>query len=431
MTAPPVSTNDSTRSTEMGRRSFLRAGSATGATYLFSSALGLSTRPSAEATNRSRKRVYVLVVDGCRPDEIGSGLMPRLEALREGGTNFPRARSLPVMETIPNHVMMMTGVRPDRSGVPANSIYDRRERAVRELDRERDLHYPTVIERLNWNGFTTGTVLSKEYLFGIFGTRATHRWEPEPVIPVSGHAPDQFTIDAAIAMVDEFDPHLVFVNLGDCDRVGHYDLTGTTLSAARRAALLSADTQAGRFVDMLRASGRWTSSVLVILADHSMDWSLPDRLISLQPTFDSDPLLARKVQIAQNGGADLTYWTGPRDRRTAAVNRMRSIALGTPGVLSAHAGRELRLGATAGDLIVYCKAGWRFSGPSSLSNPIPGNHGHPATTPIPFFLTGGSDLVRRGVSSSSLAHTIDVAPTIGKVFGLGPPRGGYDGHSRI
>ena len=35
-----------------------------------------------------------------------------------------------------------------------------------------------------------GTVLSKEYPHGIFGTRATYRWEPQPIIPVSGHAPD-------------------------------------------------------------------------------------------------------------------------------------------------------------------------------------------------------------------------------------------------
>jgi hypothetical protein len=412
----------------------LRVGAAAGTTYLFSSALGVSpgsTTGAASAEVRSKKRVYVLVVDGCKPGEIGSGLMPRLEALRDSGTNFPRARSLPVMETLPNHVMMMTGVRPDRNGVPANSIYDRRERVVRELDRPRDLHYPTVIERLNQKGLTTGTVLSKEYLFGIFGKRATHRWEPEPIIPVSEHAPDQFTMDATLAMVEEFDPNLVFVNLGDCDRVGHADLTGTTLQVARRAALLSADTQVGRFVDKLKSSGRWKDSVVIVLADHSMDWSQPFRLISLQPAFDSDRMLAGKVQIAQNGGADLLYWTGQRDRRTAAVNRMRTIASATPGVLSTHSRGDLKLGARAGDLIVYCKSGWRFSDPQPVSNPIPGNHGHPATMPIPFFLAGGSDLVRHGVSSGSRAHTMDVAPTVGKVFGLGPPRGGYDGRSRI
>ena len=102
-------------------------------------------------------------------------------------------------------------------------------------------------------------MLSKEYLFGIFGTRATHRWEPFPVVPVTGHSPDVFTLDACIAMVDQFDPNMLFVNLGDIDRVGHSDVTGSVLQAARKAALASSDPQVGRFVDHLeedRAAGR-------------------------------------------------------------------------------------------------------------------------------------------------------------------------------
>ncbi len=274
-------------------------------------------------------------------------------------------------------------------------------------------------------------MLSKEYLFGIFGKRATYRWEPEPVVPVSGHAPDAFTMDAAMTMVEKFDPNLVFVNLGDCDRVGHSDLTGTTLQAARRAALVDVDTQVGRFEDMLRSTGRWANSVVIVLADHSMDWSRPDRLISLSPAFDADPLLQGRVQIAQNGGADLLYWTGPKDRRTAAVARMRDIALDTPGVLAAHDPATLRLSRLAGDLVVYCRSGYRFSDPAQYSNPIPGNHGHPATRPIPFFVNGGHRLVKHRTSSSRRAATIDVAPTVGTVFGLGEPRGGYDGRSRL
>ena len=57
------------------------------------------------------------------------------------------------------------------------------------------------------------------------------------MIPVSGHAPDQFTMDAALAMVEELDPHLVFVNLGDIDRFGHADLTGDDVRLARQLAL--------------------------------------------------------------------------------------------------------------------------------------------------------------------------------------------------
>ncbi|TFV53119.1 alkaline phosphatase family protein [Blastococcus sp. TF02A_35] len=409
----------------LSRRRFLQLTTATGGAVVLSTALGA---PRARAADRLR--VYVLVVDGTRPDEVTPQLMPRLHRLRTEGTWYAQARSLPVMETIPNHVMMMTGVRPDRSGVPANSVYDRAEATVRDLDRPSDLRFPTLIERLNATGRTTGTVLSKEYLYGIFGERATHRWEPFPVLPVTGHAPDVATTNALLAMVDHADPDLVFVNLGDTDRVGHSDLTGTSLRVARTLALRSTDLQVGRFVDHLRATGRWASSVLLVLADHSMDWSLPTGVVSVSAVLRGRPDLHSSVQIAQNGGADLLYWTGPADRRAAGLAEVRRLVRAHPGVLSVHAPRELRLGPEAGDLVVYCRAGWRFSDPEVLSNPIPGNHGHPATEPIPFLVAGGHPLVRRGAVSGAPARTIDVAPTVGALFGLGAPRGGYDGVAR-
>ncbi len=413
---------------DLTRRRLLQVSGAAGTTMLFSAALGA---PEASAAASRKRRVYVLVVDGCRPGEIRSTLTPRLAQLRAQGRNYPNANSMPVMETIPNHVMMMTGVRPDRTGVPANAIYDRSLGEVRDMDRPSDLKFPTVITRLNRNGFTTGTVLSKEYLYGIFGDRATYRWEPQPIIPVSGHAPDVATMDAAISMVEELDPNLVFINLGDIDRMGHSDLTGPSVRAARTVALADTDAQVGRFVDMLEESGRWQHSTIVVLADHSMDWSTPGDVINLSSRFEADPLLAGKVQIADNGGADLLYWTGPGGQRSDARARMREIALATPGVKSVHRPRQLRLSGLAGDLVVFCKAGWRFSDPAYYDNPIPGNHGHPATRPIPFFVTGGSRFVRRRTTSARVARTIDVAPTVGAVFGLGRPRGGYDGVSRL
>jgi hypothetical protein len=319
--------------------------------------------------------------------------------------------------------------------VPANAIYDRELGEVRDMDRPSDIRVRTVIERINRAGMTTGTVLSKEYLYGVFGGRATHRWEPAPVVPVSGHAPDAFTMDATLAMVREHDPHLVFVNLGDIDRMGHSDVTGDlSLRALRQAALAETDVQVGRFVDDLRASGRWRRSIVMVLADHSMDWSRPDRLVQLAPVLEADPLLAGRVAIADNGGADLLYWTGPRADRDRAVRRMVSLASEVPGVLRAHDPRSstwLRTGPLGGDVVVFCKAGWRFSDPDVWSNPIPGNHGHPATRPIPFFIGGGHRLVPRGRSASGHARTIDVAPTLSRFFGVGAPRGGYDGRNRL
>ncbi|GAA4698836.1 alkaline phosphatase family protein [Nocardioides conyzicola] len=408
------------------RRTFLQAGAA---------GLVFSSLPGAAAyAARPRKRAYVLVIDGCRPDELDSGLTPRLAALRGSGLRFPRAASMPVMETIPNHVMMMTGLRPDRTGVPANSIYDRRAKVVRDLDRASDIRCDTIIERLNRRGATTGTVLSKEYLYGVFGGRATHRWEPRPTLPITEHAPDVFTMEAALTMLEDFDPNLMFVNLGDIDRFGHADITGPLgLKATRRAALADTDAQVGRFIDALHDQGKWSHSIVIVLADHSMDWSTPDHVISLTAPLAADPLLAGKVQIADNGGADLLYWTGPASQRADAVRRMRRIARAQPGVLSAHDRRErtLRLGPQAGDVVVFCKAGWRFSDPDpATSNPIPGNHGHPATRAIPFFIAGGHSVVRRR-ADTRVARTVDVAPTLASFFKAGHPRGGYDGRALL
>ncbi|MDT9593674.1 alkaline phosphatase family protein [Nocardioides zeae] len=412
------------------RRTFLKVAGAAGAGLLLSAAPG-AERAAAATT----KRAYVVVIDGCRPDEIDSGLMPNVKALRDSGRNFARARSLPITETIPNHVMMMTGLRPDRTGVPANAVWDRTLGAERTLELPTDLKRETLLARGARQRLRTASVLSKDYLYGIFGRQATYRWEPSPILPVTGHAPDGFTMDATIEMIDQYDPHLTFVNLGDIDRAGHSDVTGGLgLQLARRLALLSTDRQVQRLVSHLQETRRWSTSLVLVLADHSMDWSLPHRVISLQPALNADPTLVGNFAISQNGGADLVYWIGSPARRAAGVRRILEIVRTQRGVLAAHdraATPSLRLGPEAGDVVAYCQAGWRFSDPFVVNNPIPGNHGHPTTEPIPFFIAGGHPSVRRG-TSSVLAHTVDVAPTVGEMLGVpADPNHPYDGRSLL
>ena len=195
---------------------------------------------------------------------------------------------------------------------------------------------PTLLDRLKARGVATGSVLSKSYLFGIFGTRASYRWEPAPVIPVTEHAPDLFTTEALIAMVDGPDPRLVFVNFGDIDRYGHADLTGPLpIQAVRTLALAQTDIHIGRFVDHLKATGK-LGLLGARRARRPLDGLVDtDRLRQPPwPILAADPLLAGRFAIAQNGGADLLYWTGPPASRTAGVARMRQLAAAQAGVLT-------------------------------------------------------------------------------------------------
>ncbi|PBC42855.1 alkaline phosphatase family protein [Rhodococcus sp. ACPA4] len=375
--------------------------------------------------------VYVVVVDGMRPDELRADLTPMLTGLAAGGVHYPNASAINIAETLPNHTAMMTGVYPVRSGVPANSVYDPAIDKMRDLDQASDLQTSTVLDRVRTElGLTTASVLSKQYLHGLFGDRASVVWDPQPLLPGTEHAPDNFTIDALIRIVGENSPRLSFTNLGDVDRVGHLDLSGPSIRIARTAALQNTDNQVRRFVDFLHSTGRWNRSVLIVLADHSMDWSEPTRLIGLDRPLNADPLLAGKIRIAQNGGADLIYFVGPDQERAEAVRRIQEIVSAVDGVESSHLPAEFNLGDNAGDVVAFCAQGWRFSDPTPLSNPIPGNHGHSVTLPIPFFLSGGHPGLDGGRRVDTPVRTIDVAPTVAALLGLPAPTGGWDGAAR-
>lgn len=407
--------------TAVSRRTALAAGgagllAAVGATVFGTPAVAWAspTRPVADDMD-----VYVIVTDGMIPGELNPAQAPTLNRWADHGTRYTSAQAHMIAETLPNHTAMMTGVFPDRNGVPSNSIWDRATGDERTLDRADDITYPTVLERIRVEaGLPTASVLSKDYLHGIFSGRASVQWAPFPLLPITDHSLDEFTVEALKRTVTDHNPRFTFVNLGDMDRFGHMDLSGYSLRAARNQAVWNSDHKLFQFERFLRDTGRWERSVIIVLADHSMDWSVPENVINAQAAVDADPALRGRFGIAQNGGADtFTYLGGPAERE-ASVARLREVIAGLPGVNNLYDPADLRLGPRAGDLVATCHPGWRFSDPTPLSNPIPGNHGHEVTLPIPFFVTGGHRIVRHGQVVDRPVTTRDVAPTVARLFGL-------------
>src|SRR5687768_17921877 len=74
---------------------------------------------AAEPAAPGPPRVYVIVLDGMRPHEVGT-LTPTLSELRASGTWYEQSRAIFPAETLPNHVAMMTGRLPQDNGVVAN-----------------------------------------------------------------------------------------------------------------------------------------------------------------------------------------------------------------------------------------------------------------------------------------------------------------------
>lgn len=431
------------------------------AAALLLSSCGSSTPPGVAGPTPSpdaakRLTVVVVVVDSLMPEEINPATTPNLQALKDAGTFWPESRAVFSAETIPNHVAMMTGVYPDRNGIPANKFIDF---AAAETE-DRDLSLPeemTALTAFTWlrercvdTGLNpelrTGAVLSKKYLFEIFAGDAANpdRENDDPAVfnvqpdeywdPTSHpaylpdpdeHTPDAPTMQEVLARLPSVD--FLFVNLGDVDRSAH------AFGEVGRASVPSAtDTQIGRLVTALQDAGRWERTVLIVVSDHGMDFST-DNLqssIGIQPTLDQLAACLPAMVGVPNGGTNGVFFTDrtlPRAERDAALAAIRPCLLGDaaactaacPGALppANAAGIEdawyvfpnavdpandlptsLRSShENLGDLVLAAKPGFKFAEAGSFAQAIVGNHGHPATFRSTMLISGGAPFVRRGV----------------------------------
>jgi ectonucleotide pyrophosphatase/phosphodiesterase family member 5 len=436
---------------------------------------------SAEARTGS-VRVYMLIVDGLRADEVP--LMSTLARWAEEGTYYPHGRAHMVAETTTNHASMLCGMRPDRHGMPGNGVPTLSLRISDDRRYFKADSIPTLMRRQapDYRSVTIGAKtyvaeLAKHDRTGDGEQDVTQSNTPLTAIPVVDSANDLETGTEAVLRSQQLEPDFLFLNLGDVDRVGHIDETGGLtqplpgvgrIPVLRHVALQSADQALARLEAQLRADDAWEHTVVLVTADHSMDWSFRSARfgvgggVNLAPAFEADELLAGEVLAAANGGACLFALRSPDDPQAAErLRRMRRIALAAEGIDEALYIRPNPLdggdrhtvarvhptwalgGDHTGELVVTCEPGWRVghstSAPPEIANPIPGNHGHPPTLPIPVVVSGGWEGLRRGqvvgadleldpsTEHPSQARNIDLAPTTAWLLGLNPPPGGFDG----
>lgn len=443
------------------------------------------------------QRTYVIVVDGLRPEEVNPALMPNLAALRAQSTWYEQARAVFPAETLPNHAAMMTGVTGKRSGIVGNNILNEsNNRTDRVLQNDpRMLHVETLVTRLEracGPALSTATVLSKLYLWELFGTGpapsgtapprnddsgqlvADHHWQPRPIIPVSDHTPDVNTMQNGFLpwMRSAATPQFGVVNLGDVDRAGHADeggAHGPGRDLFHQAAIRATDQLLGDFVNELKQKDWWKDTALVVLSDHGMDWSLPDRRIdSSDVQAPGDNVTSGgKVYVVNNGAADMIYVKGDdvavRNRWADGLKQLTGVerVLTDREGLDATNEHPRRLYGVdsdrAGDVIALAESGWRFSfGEGADGNPLPGNHGHAVTQHSTLLVTGGHPLLatagtgavpNKSVGGATVwapgddtapparpplapqqgVGTMSVTPTIAPLLGLPPLEGGYDG----
>ncbi len=227
-------------------------------------------------------------MDGFHPSYLERAATPNLDRLAAGGV---RARALlPVFptETFPNHYSMVTGLYPERHGIVGNRFYDPELEAMFEFDRPEITSDPRWWEAEPiWNtvrrqGLHSATFFWPGSDVEIAGGRPTY-WKP-----YEKGTPHAERVDQVLAWLDlpaGDRPVLITLYFSSVDGVGHEygPASPRTLAAVRRL-----DGSIGRLLDGLDDRGISDGVNLIVVSDHGMSSSSPERVVLIDDYIDLD-----------------------------------------------------------------------------------------------------------------------------------------------
>ncbi|HVN84105.1 MAG TPA: alkaline phosphatase family protein [Candidatus Binatia bacterium] len=424
-------------------------------------------RAGADAAPPSH--VFIVLIDGLDATRLTEQLTPTLWGLAHGAsghaTFYPDGRSVIPSVTNTNHAAVMTAAYAEAHGVVGNAFWERKPgRAPTGSESARFLQVETlftVIEHERPELRTAG-LFGKSRLAGLF-RKARHQLPPdhlwgdvitetESFDARAGFASDQRTMDEVLRTLTLEAPNFMFAALPDVDRTSH--MFGPDSHEARRA-LLEADRQVSRLVEVLRRRGLWPRTVLMVTADHGMSSVAPNvgagrpyplvlfgRELARAGFNDVVPVANGSVEtLALPGHAPVSL--GDRDAQRLAD--IRKLALAQPEVAEAwyrlpnasDGGDEFTLSHAhpdwhinhprLGELILVAKPNHHFGDPFTPHlGGLEGNHGGPNEAHIPIIIAGGDSRIRSQVvgpnGSTPSAANPDLGATAAWLLGVRMPR---------
>jgi len=417
---------------------------------LAASALLAAPAPAA----RPADHVFVVMLDGTRPDFLRRARAPVIHRMAIEGTTFLQAETTYPSQTRVAFVSLPTGSHPGSHGiVGGDEIKDASWKNLETGDNDPIaaqvlVARPTFFEEATAAGLTSVYAAMKGYeLVGAKGATWTinGKLTLDKTAYAARYAPEtggsqelalwykeslsRQLLGQTLAIVRERRPNLVVINLGSADYVAH---TWGPSSAQYMQTIEFMDGLVGELAAELGRLGMLERTAFVFSADHGFSDVDPTRIIApagdatRQPAAEDkrhtlDPLAARGIEhfVTNTGGASMGVYIRDKSRIAEAVTRLRH----EPWVESiycepAPARCDLSLSSLhsyfAGrspDLMVD------LDDDAALNFPQPGQHGthRPSDMRIPLVFSGAG--VARGVAGGK-ACIVDVAPTVLRLLGL-------------
>lgn len=398
---------------------FVAASLAVAAAFAVASCAGAPqsalTSPIVEqAAQTTRPDLVILVsIDGFSPDYLGKGQTPVLDGLVAGGAFGSMRPSFPSV-TFPNHYTLVTGLHPDHHGVVGNRFTDAQLGAFTMASKESgfwDQGEPIWVTAEK-AGVRTGTMFWPGSEVEIHGVR------PSQWAPFDQGMPGDARVDRLLSWLDlplDQRPKLETLYFDIVDTAGHRNGPD---SAETRAAAASVDASMARLIEGLKARGLYDRTMLVVVSDHGMAATSPDRVVWIDDIIDPAAL---KIGY---GGAVLT--ADPAPGREAEVQQK---------LVGRHPHMECWNKADVPARLVYgsnprvaqivclVETGWLTATRDRPVTRAGGAHGYDNQAPemAAIFIAHGPGVVagRRLTDMDS----VDVQPFLARMLGIAAPAG--------
>ena len=385
--------------------------------------------PAAVTAAEQRTPVTILIsIDGFRPDYRTRGVTPNLDALATSGISAAMRPSFP-SKTFPNHWTLVTGLRPDRSGIVSNSMEDAGRPGVKfTMEDSKDPFWWNTAEPI-WVTAERGGVRSATMFWpgsdvawggtkakdkkSVGGLRAEDWWPFD--IEVSARQRVAGAIDW-LRRPAATRPRFITLYFDTVDSAGHTygpDAPETTQVVA------DVDKTIGELVEGLRALGQPAN--LVIVADHGMAATRNARTIAMDKV--ADPATYRQF----DAGPFASFYAVPGHK--AALEKT---LLGHHDHYDCWRKSDiparLHYGTNPRIPPYFClpETGWLLAKTTPTEQGDLGNHGYDNFAPemSALFIASGPAIEPLGTVSPF--DNVDVAPLLRDLLHL-PPGAGLDG----